>query len=379
MNSLSEPTLVMVPGPTNLHPRVLQAMSQPMVSHTSKEFYNEFLEILDLTRFVFQAKGEVVVFSGSGTLGMESTVASLFERGDKVMSVETGFFGRRFTNISKIYGAQTTVYSPPDGQPADPAVLDEMLAKERYKAVIITHIETSMGLINDVKPLVETAKKHGALAIVDSVCGLGGAELRFDDWGIDVAFSASQKALAAPPGATLLALSPKALEVLGNRRSPIPSYYFDLRGWLKVMKDPKIYLSTPTVPVLRALRIALQMVKEEGLEARWTRHSRLASAFRRGLTESGLELWPKKPSPLVTAVKVKDAGPIQQAMLRNHNVLVSRGLDTHKDDMIRVGHMGNVTKEQLLVTLTAFGESVKAELPSFDQGEALRAFFTAQG
>ncbi len=371
---MADPTLVMIPGPTNLHPRVLQAMSLPMVGHTSKEFENEFLQILDLTRYVFQAKGDVIVFSGSGTFGIESSAASLFEKGDRVLSIELGYFGKRYTNVSRIYGAETTVYSPPEGQAADPKVLDEMLSKDAYKAVLITHIETSMGVINNVKDLASVARRHGALSLVDAVCGLGGAELRFDDWDLDVAFAGSQKALAAPPGAMLMALSTRAVDLVQKRKTPIPSYYFNLQNWLEVMKDPQIYVTTPTVPILRALRVALEMVKEEGLESRWKRHTILSSAFREALVKGGVQLWARDPSPTVTTIKVKDAAKIHQSILARHNILVARGVDTHKDDMIRVGHMGNVTKDQLLLALAAFGEGVTAELPGFDTGKAVSEY-----
>jgi aspartate aminotransferase-like enzyme len=371
---MADPTLIMIPGPTNLHPRVLQVMSLPMVGHTSKEFEDEFLQILDLTRFAFQAKGDVVVISGSGTFGIESSAASLFEKGDKVLSIELGYFGRRYTNIAKIYGAEVRVYSPPEGQGADPKVLDEMLSKNAYKAVLITHIETSMGVINDVKELAAVARRHGALSMVDAVCGLGGAELRFDDWGLDVAFAGSQKALAGPPGAMLMALSKRAVDLIEGRKTPVPSYYFNLQSWLRVMKDPRIYVTTPTVPVLRAVKVALEMVKEEGLEARWRRHSGLSSAFRESLVKGGCELWAKDPSPTVTTVRVKDAAKIQEAILNRHNILVARGVDLHRDDMIRVGHMGNVTKEQLILTLAAFGEAVMEELPGYDPGSAVSEF-----
>jgi alanine-glyoxylate transaminase/serine-glyoxylate transaminase/serine-pyruvate transaminase len=231
-----------------------------------------------------------------------------------------------------------------------------------------------MGVINKVKELASVAARHGALSFLDSVCGLGGAELRFDEWGIDVAFAGSQKALAAPPGAMLMALSNRAVGVIENRKTPIPSYYFNLQSWLKVMKDPRIYVTTPSVSVLRALRVALEMVKEEGLEARWRRHMVLSTAFREALLEGGVRLWARDPSPTVTTIQVKDAAKIHKSVLERYNILVARGVDTHRNDMIRVGHMGNVTKEQLLVTLAAFGEAVKDELPGFDAGKAVTTF-----
>jgi aspartate aminotransferase-like enzyme len=172
----------------------------------------------------------------------------------------------------------------------------------------------------------------------------------------------------------LMALSTRAVDFIQKRKTPIPSYYFNLQSWLRVMKDPHIYVTTPTVPVLRALRVALEMVKEEGLEARWARHATLSAAFRGALVKGGVQLWARDPSPTVTTIKVKDAATIQKSILDRHNILVARGVDTHRDDMVRVGHMGNVTNDQLLRALAAFGEGVASELPGFDTGKAVSEY-----
>lgn len=357
---MNDAPLLMIPGPTNLHRRVLDALSLPQIAHTGPQFYSEFLEILQFTRKLFITKQNVVVFSGSGTSGMESVVASLLEKGESVLSVETGYFGRRFTTIAEIYGVQVDKLVFNEGEAASVDTLSEKLDKKRYSAVLLTHIETSTGVRNPIRELVSEARKHDVLTFVDTVCGLGGEEFRFDDWGVDVAFSASQKSIAAPPGAALVALSERAVEKLRNRKTQIPSYYYNLAKWLEVMEDPKIYLTTPSTSVLRALRVALQMLHEEGLEKRWNRHEALAEAFRKGLVKSGIHLFSRSPANTVTAIKTTKAPIIAKRMLEDYNIMVARGLDSHKDDMIRIGHMGNVSEHDLIKTLISLIEIMKS-------------------
>jgi alanine-glyoxylate transaminase/serine-glyoxylate transaminase/serine-pyruvate transaminase len=353
-----EPPLLMIPGPTNLHSKVLEMLSQPQIAHTSDQFYKEFLEILDLTRYVFRTNQEVIVFSGSGTSGMESVSASVLEKGDRVLSVETGFFGRRFTKIAEIYGCKVEKVVIPEGDYAKPEILSDKLSAGNYDAVLLTHVETSTGVENPIPELASVAKKHNVLTIVDTVCGLGGIDFEFDKWGIDVAFSASQKCIAAPPGATLLALSEQAIMKMSKRKSEIPSYYYNLSKWLEVMKDPHIYLTTPSTSVLRALRVALQMIKEEGIENRWIRHKNLANAFRAGLLKSGISIFAKRPADTVTAIYSRDPEIVARKMYDQYNIMIARGLDTHKSDMLRIGHMGNVDKESLMATLSALVSSM---------------------
>jgi alanine-glyoxylate transaminase/serine-glyoxylate transaminase/serine-pyruvate transaminase len=351
--------LLMIPGPTNLDARVIKALSLPQVSHTSQTFYSEFKEIVELTKYVFQTKGRVVVFSGSGTSGMESSAASMIESGDRVLSVETGFFGRRFTTIAKIYGASVDTLVIDEGKAVTPQMLENKLSSARYDIVLLTHVETSTGVINPVKELAAIAKKHGCLTVVDTVCSLGGCEFRFDDWGVDVAFAGSQKAIAAPPGAMLMAISEHAVKKMIERKTPVSSYYYDLKRWLPIMEDPRIYLTTPSTAVLRALLVALRIVKDEQLEKRWQRHLELSNAFRTSLELAGAKIFAERPAPTVTAVSVKDSGSIVRKVLTEYNIMVSRGLDAHSNDIIRVGHMGNVNKKMLDNTLKAMLKSMQ--------------------
>ncbi|MDG6938972.1 MAG: alanine--glyoxylate aminotransferase family protein [Nitrososphaerota archaeon] len=353
--------LLMIPGPTNLHPDVLRVMAEPQVAHTSHKFYSEFLEILELTKYVFQTDRSVIVFSGSGTSAMEAAACSVLEPGRKVLSLESGFFGKRFSTVAGLHGADVKTMAVPEGEAFDPADVDLELSRSSYDAVMITDVETSTGVENPVREIVSVARKHGALTLVDAVASLGGCELAFDGWGIDVAFTASQKAIAAPPGAALMALSDNAVQRLQERRSPISSYYYDLSRWLQVMKDPRIYLATPSTAALRALRVALRLVKEEGIGNRIRRHRTLSDAFRRALEESGVEVFSKRPAPTMTALRVQDAPNVQKAVLEEHGVMVATGLSQRSKDLIRVGHMGNVDREQVYRTLDALFKVLKVE------------------
>ncbi|MEM3185858.1 MAG: alanine--glyoxylate aminotransferase family protein [Conexivisphaerales archaeon] len=374
-NGIKGDPLLMIPGPTNLHPRVLQVMSEPQLGHTGTKFYSEFVDILDLTKYTFKTKGNVIVFSGSGTSGMEAAASSAIEPGEKVLSLETGFFGKRFSSIAEIYGANVTKLTVPDGSEFDPGTLDERMSKGSYDVVLMTHVETSTGVENRVKELVRIAKKHGALTIVDAVASLGGCELDFDDWGIDIAFAGSQKAIAAPPGAMLMAISEKAIQKIQNRKTPVKSYYYNLQRWMDVMKDPHIYLTTPSTAVLRALRVALQMVKEEGIEQRIRRHKELSDLFLRSLKSANISIFSNRPSPTVTAIKASNATAIQKKILDMHNIMVATGLANHKDDMLRIGHMGNITEEELLTTLFALLDILRQTGQNIDVAGSIGVFF----
>ncbi|RLG59929.1 hypothetical protein DRN86_03465 [Candidatus Geothermarchaeota archaeon] len=354
--------LLMIPGPTNLDPQVLEALSWPSIGHTSPEFHEEFNELLYLTAKLYKTKKEnVIVYSGSGTLGMEGAVASLIEPDDKVLALITGYFGERFAEIAEIYGAKVKRLVYPSGHDVNPEDVKEALEKDEYKAILVTHIETTNGVYNRVEEVAKVARRYGVLIFVDVVSSLGGAPFYFDNDGYDVAFAGSQKCIAAPPGATLIAISDRAKEFLENRRTEIKSYYFNLKRWLKVMENPRIYLATPTIPILRATRIALKLLHKEGLENRWRRHEQMAKLVRKGLTELGLELKARRSSPTITVAKLGKpiAEKLQEYVLKKHNVLISTGIGGESKDVIRIGHMGIVNREMVELTLSAIEDALK--------------------
>jgi aspartate aminotransferase-like enzyme len=335
-------------------------MAGPQLPHVGAEFYSMFKETVGLARYVFKnEKGIQFVFTGSGTIGMESSVLSLVTRGDRTLTLTNGYFGHRMLMLNQIHGAKADSLEFTGGRAADPDSLRKKLRKAKYTAVFITHVDTSTSVMNPVPELVEECAKAGVMSVVDSVCAIGGVPLDFDRLGADIVFTASQKALAGAPGAVLIAASNRAIEHMEKRKSPIESYYMNLLKWKPIMDDPKMYLATPATQVLLALREALLEAKEEGVENRWARHKRLGE-----MTRSSVEAWGQKlvaeeghRAHTVTSFWVQDgkAGPIQRALESEHHVMVSRGIYDDKDRMIRIGHFGILEPETLHSALGSLG------------------------
>ena len=332
-------------------------MARPQIAHSGKEFYADFTQLVGLAKHVFRnERGFQFVFTGSGTIGMESSVVSTVSHGDHTLTLSTGYFGHRMLMLNQVHGAKADTIEYPDGAHADPDDLRKKLKEEKYKVVFMTHVDTSTSVVNPVKELVEECRNAGVFSVVDSVCGIGGVPLDFDRLGADIAFTASQKALGGAPGAVLIATSREILGYFEKRKEPIESYYMNLLRWKPIMEDPRMYLATPAVQVLLALKEALTEVKEEGLENRWARHRQLGDVTRRVVSEMGLDFVVGEGyrSNTVTAFWVKDgtAGEIQRRLEDEHGILVARGLYEAKDKMIRIGHFGILTIAQLEQALT---------------------------
>jgi alanine-glyoxylate transaminase / serine-glyoxylate transaminase / serine-pyruvate transaminase len=348
---MDEP-LLLIPGPTNLSKRVREVLAGPQVAHTGKRFYGDFSELVELARYVFKnEKGFQFVFTGSGTIGMESSVVSSISHGDRTLTISTGYFGHRMLLLNQIHGAKADVIDYPVGAHADPDDLKKRLRKAKYKVVFMTHVDTSTSVVNPIQDLVQECRNAGVFSVVDSVCGVGGVPLDFDRLGADIAFTASQKAIGGPPGAVLIATSRDMLDYIEKRKKPIESYYMNLLRWKPIMDDPRMYLATPAVQVLLALREALLELKAEGIDRRWGRHERLGEMTRRMVASQGLNFVADQEyrSDTVTAFWVKDgvAGSIQKRLEDSFGILVARGLRDYRDKMIRIGHFGILTESRL--------------------------------
>ena len=344
--------LLLIPGPTNLSKRVREAMAGPQLPHVGAEFYSMFKETVQLARYVFKnQKGTQFVFTGTGTTGMETAVLSLVSRGERTLTLSTGYFGHRMLLLNQIHGAKADQIEFKNGKAADPDSLRKRLSKGKYSTVFITYVDTSSSVANPVTELVDECSKAGVLSVVDSVCAVGGVPLDFDRLGADVVFTASQKAIAGPPGAVLIAASRDAMEHMEKRKEPIESYYMNLLRWKPIMDDPKIYLATPATQVLQGVREAMLEVKEEGIENRWARHRKLGEITRSRVREWGQRFVAEEGhrADTVTAFWVEEgkAGPIQRTMEGEHNVMVSRGVYEDRDRMIRIGHFGILAPELL--------------------------------
>lgn len=341
-------------------------MAGPQLPHVGHEFYETFKEILQLSRYLFKnEKGVQFAFTGSGTIGMESAVVSLVSHGDRTLTLDTGYFGRRMLLLNQIHGAKAESIDYTDGRHADPDDLRKRLRKANYRAVFATHVDTATGVVNPIRELVEECNKAGVISVVDSVCGIAGEELNFDRLGADIVFTASQKAIAAAPGAVLVAASNRAMAHMEKRKEPIESYYMSLLRWKPVMDDPKMYLATPATQVLLALREAMREVKEEGLEARWARHHGLGETTRTALEDLGADIVADEGfrADTVSAFWVENAkaGEIQKALEERFGVVVARGIYEAKDKMIRIGHFGTLTVERLEQALGSL-ETVMVDL-----------------
>jgi aspartate aminotransferase-like enzyme len=356
-----EENLLLIPGPTNLSKRVRDVMAGPQLPHVGSQFYSTFKEIVSLSRYVFRnEKAPQFVFTGPGTIGMETSVVSLISHGDRTLTLSTGYFGRRMLMLNQVHGAKADVLEYKDGVHADPDDLRKKLRRDKYKAVFMTHVDTSTSVANPVRELVDECVKADVFSIVDGVCSIGGVPLDFDKLGADIVFTASQKALAGAPGAVLLAASDMALDYMAKREKPIESYYMNLLRWKPVMEDPRMYLATPATQVLLALKEALLDVKKETLEKRWGRHRKLGELTRSQVGKWGFKFVADEGfrADTVTSFWVKDgtARDIQKTLENKHRIVVARGVYEAKDIMIRIGHFGILTPERLASALHSMDE-----------------------
>jgi len=353
-----ERELLMIPGPTTVSPRVLRAMAQPMLSHVSREFVEAFKETLNLTKQLFLTEGKPFILAGSGTLGMEAAMANIVEPGDKVLCVENGFFGEKFKDIVKAHGGEADQLTFEWGDPVSAELVKEKLEGKAYKAVTVEHVDTSTGIANPIDEIGAIVRNSDTLYVVDTVCGIGAMPVKTDEWNIDVCLTGSQKAIAAPPGLTLLTFSSDAWRAVESRRTPVRSYYADLKRWLPVMEDPGRYFATPSVTLVLALREALRIVLEEGLEKRWARHKTIAEAVRHGVESIGLGNFPREGYRANTLTVPRTPEGISEPELRNrmnekYKVIIAGGLGRLAGKTSRIGHMACVQASDVVATLSA--------------------------
>jgi aspartate aminotransferase-like enzyme len=356
---------LMTAGPTPLPPRVLSVMAEPVVYHRAPAFDTLFARVLDRLSLVFQTSNDVMVFAASGSGAMESAVANLVGPGDPILACAAGKFGERWIELGEAHGADVVRYEPGWGARLDPDEVDRRLAERpEIQVVFATLSETSTGVVHDVQALAEVARKHDAMLVVDAVSGLGAAECRQDEWGIDVVVTGSQKALMAPPGLGFVSASQRALDHAAQR--PGGTYYFDWeRTVAELRKDAPATPFTPAVSLLAGLDVALGMIEEEGLERVFARHDLLARAARAGVAGLGLELFgdPDERATVVTAVELPDAidGGKVPGLLRKRGITANGGQGQLKGRILRIAHCGYFGAFDIVVSLAGL-EQVLAEL-----------------
>ncbi len=385
---MKDRTLLMIPGPIEFEPAVLAALGAPTTSHVAPDFIEAFGQALEKTRKVFLSDdGQPFVLAGSGTLAMDTAVANLIEPGDKALVVNTGFFSDRMALILERYGAQVThVTAPVGGRPTIEEVA-AALKKDRFKVMTITHVDTSTAVITDVKVLAQLAQQYGALSIVDGVCAVAGEELRMSEWGVDVALTASQKAISVPPGLALVVAGPRALQSFKARKTPVMSYYSDWTNWLPIMeayegRKPS-YFGTPAVNLVFALNVSLDQILKEGLDARFKRHRALGAAVQAALKSLELD---QVPTQAEFAAHTLSAPRYPQGItpadllpkVQKAGVTLAGGLHPAiRAEYFRIGHMGPTNSGDVLATIGAIETALQQCGYTFASGSGVAAAQTA--
>lgn len=375
---MNERRLVMIPGPTNVDPSVLRALSKPTLAHTDPDFVETYKETLENLKKVFMTKNEVFVIAGSGTLALEMAVANIVEPQDGILNLVAGYFGEYFVKMSKVHGAASKVLEVPWGKPVRPEQVKEALKEDNYKAVTVTHVDTSTGIVNPVKEIGEIVRENsGAFYVVDTVCSLGGIEVRVDDWNIDACVSGSQKCIAIPPGLALISINGKVLKLLEERKTPVGFWYGDFKNWLPIMRDPSKYFATPAVNMIYALSESLKMLLAEGIEQRFRRHRIIAEAFRAAMDALNIKLVADREYAANTLTAVYYPDNIDDAAFRNEmrqrGVVVAGLLGPLKGKGFRVGHMGNVNQNDIVSTIGAIETTLRHMGYKFNYGAGLAA------
>jgi aspartate aminotransferase-like enzyme len=372
-----EPTLTMIPGPTPVRRPILDALSRPTTSHLAPAFVGAFRDCLEnLKRIAFAGSARPFVVSGSGTLAMEMALVNPVAQGEKLLVLSQGYFGDRWQELAEAFGIDCELVRADWGRVVPPDELADRLAGASYAAVAVTHVDTSTGAAAPVAEYAELLRDRPELFLVDGVCATAGLEERFDDWGLDVLLTGAQKALGAPPGVAILLLSERAL-ARRRDRSTVPAYHADLLRWLPVMEDPGRYFSTPPVNEIVALHRATALVLEEGLEARFARHERIARAVRAGLSAIGLEPFTSADCRAATLSVVAYPQAIEDGAFRGgmarRGVIVAGGLGPIAGKTFRIGHMGNIGAGEVCRTLQAVESSLRELGHAAEPGRAVAA------
>lgn len=374
----------MIPGPIEFEPAVLAALGAPTTSHVAPNFIEVFGQALERMRMVFLAQdGQPFILAGSGTLAMDTAAANLVEPGDSVLVVNTGYFGDRMGDILARYGARVTHVRTAVGDRPKLEEVEAALSTGHYKAMFVTHVDTSTAVLTNIHPLAALAHRHGAMIVVDGVCSVAGEELRMTEWDVDLAFTASQKAVGTPPGLALVVARPRAMEAFHSRKTPVASYYSDWKNWLPIMEAYEArkgaYFATPAVNLVWAVNVSLGQILAEGMDARFARHVLLSRAFKAGMAALGLNEVPVRPeisANTLTAPRYPAgvAGADFLARTGRAGVTLAGGLHSAiKSEYFRVGHMGSVSAGDILAVLGAVETALVGCGYEFEPGAGVSA------
>ncbi len=360
--------LVMIPGPTPVVRSIQDQMGRETVAFGDPGFVKDFKGLLEDLKALFRCSDEVFVIAGSGTMGMEMAIANVTKKSDNVLVVSNGFFGDRFIELGKRKGLNIDVISSEWGTTITVEQIKEKLKRKNYAAMTVTHVDTSTGVRAPVAEIGQMMKDFpDTIYIVDGVCATAAEPEYVDDMGIDILFTGTQKAFGVAPGLMMLWANKKALErrkALGT----IPEYYIDFEKWLPIMKDTSKYYATPAVNMVWALKEAVRIIKEEGIENRYERHRKNAIAMQAALEALGFKILAEKSCRAVTLSNLVYPEGIEDAKFRNllaeEGIVVAGGLGAYAGKMFRLGHMGNIDKHDLVSVIATIERALyRADVP----------------
>ena len=364
---------LMGPGPSEINPRVLQALAQPAIGHLDPAFVGLMDEVKDLLRYAFQTENRLTFpVSGPGSAGMETCFTNMVEAGDKVVIARNGVFGQRMTEMATRLGAEVVTIDDEWGQPVDPQKLEAALeSNPDTKIVGFVHAETSTGALSDARVLAEIAQRHGCLTIGDTVTSLTGSPLYVDDWGLDAVYSGAQKCLSCVAGIAPVSISDRALEKINQRQTPVSTWFHDISlidgYWSE--SSQRSYHHTAPVNSIFALAESLRLVKQEGLERSWERHREISQTLVTGLNRLGLEMMVDDASirlPQLSVVNVPqgvDEAAVRTRLLEDEGIEIGSGLGPLAGKVWRIGLMGYTCRAENVERLLDALDRVLTDLP----------------
>jgi len=372
--------VLMGPGPSDVDPRVLEALSRPTIGHLDPEFLAILNEIRLLLQYTFQTKNEMTLaMSGTGSAGMETCVVNLIEPGDPMLVCINGVFGTRMADVARRCGADVTTLEIEWGNVFEPEQIKQALQNKAAKVVGIVHAETSTGACQPIEAISKIVHENGALLLVDTVTSLGGTNVDVDGWQIDACYSGTQKCLSCPPGLAPVTFNEAAVKVIESRKTKVQSWYLDLTMIRQYWGSERLYHHTAPINMNYALLEALKIVKEEGLENRWVRHLANHQILKAGLSAIGIRYvaQPGHELPMLNAVSVPEGAndaAVRQQLLNEFNIEIGGGLGAFKGKVWRVGLMGSAsTLSNVMLFLSALEKCLLDQGVKFDRGASIAA------
>jgi len=350
------PRILMGPGPSDVHPRVLTAMATPLLGHLDPQFLTVMNETQEMLRQVFQTKNALTFpVSGTGSAGMEAAVVNLIEPGDKMIVCVNGVFGQRMTDVAQRAGAQVTTIERPWGEVFDPQQIKEALHRVKPKVLGIVHAETSTGAWQPMADLGKLCRETDTFLLLDTVTSVAGVPVEIDAWGVDAVYSGTQKCLSCPPGLAPVSFSPRAVEMIGKRKTKVQSWYLDMSMVMRYWGEERFYHHTAPITLVYALREALRLVHEEGLEPRFQRHLRNHRALKAGLAALGIRYATAEGHqlPQLNAIHIPagvDDMAVRKHLLTEFGIEIGGGLGDFKGKVWRVGLMGHASRPVNVLT-----------------------------